>query len=391
MFRQQYPVREISFSSDFWRIGRAILLAASFLLLLAFVPSSHAQARCRPWSGGVYYSMSGSFISGFQPLYRNSSCSPPSVGTISFGSHGAVDAFNRQSAIDKCNSHNSGSNYSVSAYGSLWSCNPGDDDEDSDTSVSGGGGSGGSGSAYRRAEIHVTKLALGSVMVNAELGLNSGIQFQRMDHYGVGIQSVVEMGVLDVVDVWGHANQYFEVCFPLAGKVVFLDAATSPRTVVTVTNFKRDGYSCASMNRAGTMVLVEPSVQSSATDQAIAQSFIDSTTDPVSSAISLASCQITPQHHLNLRDEPWGQVLTVVPKHTTVNGTARTQSWFKVTFTAEYLESSDIDDQAESIEGWIAAWLSESEGDCGWDVEDDDGPALASSRFLAQDESFSIT
>ena len=163
MFRQQYPVREISFSSDFWRIGRAILLAASFLLLLAFVPSSHAQARCRPWSGGVYYSMSGSFISGFQPLYRNSSCSPPSVGTISFGSHGAVDAFNRQSAIDKCNSHNSGSNYSVSAYGSLWSCNPGDDDEDSDTSVSGGGDSGsGSGrSAYRRAEIHVTKLAAG--------------------------------------------------------------------------------------------------------------------------------------------------------------------------------------------------------------------------------------
>ena len=171
MFRQRYLVRETSFPPDYWRIGQAILLAASFLLLLAFVPSSHAQARCRPWSGGVYYSMSGSFISGFQPLYRNSSCSPPSVGTISFGSHGAVDAFNRQSAIDKCNSHNSGSNYSVSAYGSLWSCNPGDDDEDSDTSVSGGGGSGGS-DVLRTGAPRSTSLnwPLGSVMVNAELG-----------------------------------------------------------------------------------------------------------------------------------------------------------------------------------------------------------------------------
>ena len=113
--------------------------------------------------------------------------------------------------------------------------------------------------------------------------------------------------------------------------------------------------------------------------------------DPVDTAISLDNCLVTPSHKLNLRAEPWGDVLGIVPKHTTVSATARTQSWFKVRF-AEDLESSDSeDDQAEPIEGWIAAWLSETEGDCGWDVEDDEGPALASSRFLAQDESFSIT
>ena len=233
---------------------------------------------------------------------------------------------------------------------------------------------------------------MGGVQVSAALGTNSGIQFQRFDHYAVGIQSVVDMGVLDLVDVWGNATQYFEVCFPQAGKVIFLDAATSPRTVVDVSNFKRDGKSCAAMNRAGTMVLVESSVQSSATDQAIAQSFIDSTTDPVDSAISLASCEVTPQHHLNLRDEPWGEILTVVPKNTTVTATARTQSWFKVVYSEPDIEGSDNEDNnAEPIEGWIAAWLSETDGDCSWDSDDKDSPTLASTRFLAQDESFSIT
>ena len=97
---------------------------------------------------------------------------------------------------------------SVSPFGLFWSCDP----------VFGSGGKSSSGDDYefehQQPEIHVTKLPLGSVMVNAELGMNSGIQFQRFDHYAVGVQSVAEMGVLDVVDVWGQGHPEFRSLLP---------------------------------------------------------------------------------------------------------------------------------------------------------------------------------
>ena len=140
-------------------------------------------------------------------------------------------------------------------------------------------------------------------MVTAELGLNSGIQFQRFDHYAVGEQSVVDRGILDVVDVWGQAAQNYEVCFPQAGAIVFLDAATSPRSLVEVSSYTRDGYTCGAMNRAGTMVLVNGS-GSAQSSNALAQAFIDSTTDAVSSAIVLDNCSVSSAHNLNLRRSP---------------------------------------------------------------------------------------
>ena len=193
-----------------------------------------------------------------------------------------------------------------------------------------------------------------------------------MTHHAVGIQSVIDRGVLDVVDVWGNANQYFEVCFPQAGHVLFLDAATSPRTVLEPSNFIRGDYSCAAMSRAGTMVLVKGPTEStestesaeSSASRALAQQFIDSTTDPVSSAINLRNCEVTPKYNLRLRAAPWGELLGVVPSDTTVTASARTQSWFKVTY--------------DETEGWIAAWLSDDDGNCDWENAGDDSPVLAS-------------
>ena len=143
----------------------------------------------------------------------------------------------------------------------------------------------------------------------------SGIQFQRFDHYAVGDKSVADMGILDVVDVWGNADQYYEVCFPQAGRVIFLDAASSPRSVVHIDNFEKDGHTCGAMDRAGTMVLVKTSGGSSAKserDQALVQQFIDSTKDAVDSATDLDNCRVTPEHNLNLRETPWGEIIIVV-------------------------------------------------------------------------------
>ena len=221
------------------------------------------------------------------------------------------------------------------------------------------------------------------------MGTNSGIIFQRMTHHAVGIQSVIDRGVLDVVDVWGNASQYFDVCFPKAGHVLFLDAATSPRTVLEPSNFIRDGYSCAAMSRAGTMVLVQGSTESaestestdstdSSASRALAQQFIDSTTDPVSSAIDLRNCEVTPKHNLRLRAAPWGEQLDIVPSAITLTASARTQSWFKVTY--------------EESEGWIAAWLSDDVGNCDWDDESgENSPALASSDNQSTSPMLSVT
>ena len=270
----------------------------------------------------------------------------------------------------------------VRPVGYRWSCRPIFGSSD------GSSADGSDGSAwYEPPEIHVSKLPLGSVTVKAELGLNSGIQFQRYDHYAVGVQSVVDRGILDVVDVWGQASQNFEVCFPQEGAIVFVDSTTTPRNVVDVNSFVRDGNTCGAMNRAGQMVLVKgSSAAPSNADSALAQEFIDSTTDPVSSAIALENCSVSSPHNLNLREEPWGVKITVLPKNTSVPATARTESWYRVRYVETEAEGDETESSAEAIEGWISAWLSEGEGDCDWQSDDEDGPALASSEVTPDEE-----
>ena len=93
--------------------------------------------------------------------------------------------------------------------------------------------------------------------LSAVFGLCSGVQFQRVDQSGVGIQSVIDLGIVDAIDVWGYVEQGVEVCFTQSGYVVFLDAATSPRTVTTINSYLRDGYTCVMLHTAGTVVITE--------------------------------------------------------------------------------------------------------------------------------------
>ncbi len=74
--------------------------------------------------------------------------------------------------------------------------------------------------------------------------------------------------------------------------------------------------------------------------------------DSVASAIGLEDCQVSAQVALRLRDEPWGQVLQVIPAGLEVPATGRTESWYKVTYQEQ--------------NGWSAAWHSAGEGDCDW-------------------------
>ena len=210
-----------------------------------------------------------------------------------------------------------------------------------------GSGSGSGGSGYSK---EPPQLPWTGHRLHAFDGMGSGIQFRRLSNYGVGDQSVIDMGFLDAVDIWSNIGSGYEVCFPQPGRIVFLDAATSPRSLV-FPDYRFDDsldLTCASMDRAGTMVLVNAPASAEAQPSTTAKQ--PGTDDPISSAIPLDNCKVRPGYNLRLRAAPWGRVLDVVLRGTEVAAKARTKSWFNVI----YLDK----------EGWIAAWLTASEGDC---------------------------
>ena len=388
MFIVKHPVRESGIRIESRYLSWVFLLAGLLLLMMAAAPSVQAKEghRCVPHygSGWHYWLADSGYMRGIQPMYRSSECEPPSRAKFDWGTYGSTIAGSRASAIAICIKYTGISNMEARPGGGLWQCKPIFDSKVKSGSSAKSYGSSSSRSVfYVKPEIHTSKLPLGTVMVNAELGLNSGIQFQRFDHYAVGVQSVADRGILDVVDVWGQANQKYEVCFPQAGAIVFLDASTSPRSVVNVDSFTRDGYTCGSMNRAGTMVLVKGSSSTPASSSnALARGFINSTNDDVNTAIDLENCTVSSPHTLNIRIDPWGAVLSVLPKHTSVSAFARTESWYRVRYTTTQSEG----DEGEVVKvGWIAAWLSKSDGDCEWESDEGSSRAMASSDIGLDD------
>ena len=176
--------------------------------------------------------------------------------------------------------------------------------------------------------------------LSAVYGLCSGVQFQRVDQSGVGIQSVIDLGVVDAIDVWGYVDQGVEVCFTQSGYVVFLDAATSPRTVRTINPYLRDGYTCVTLNTAGTIVL---------TEQPLPTALGQAATAPGG---ALANCMVTTTHELNFRDGPAGMAIgNGIPNNATLTALSRTTDWFEVDFMG--------------IAGWISAAYIVTQGNCG--------------------------
>ena len=176
--------------------------------------------------------------------------------------------------------------------------------------------------------------------VAAEGGLYSGIQFQRLDALNVGVQSVLDLGFLDGVDVWSYVPGWVEVCFSQSGSIVFLDAATAPRTVMTVTSYTRDGLTCALLDRAGSVILVsglDPPAEQVAEDSA--------------SEWSLSDCMVTTTAGLNFRETPGGLTIgSGISEGATLTALARTEDWFQVDFHGR--------------SGWISAAYVTRSGTC---------------------------
>ena len=94
------------------------------------------------------------------------------------------------------------------------------------------------------------------IAVHATFGLASGVQCQRLDGGGIGIQSIIDAGFIDAVDIWGYVEQGVEVCFPQVGRVIFLDARTMPRAIRSLESSIVNGATCAMIDSPGSLVLL---------------------------------------------------------------------------------------------------------------------------------------
>ena len=335
----------------------ALLLALLITLPNWDTPAAQAQGGCvqvfRVGSTPIYARFpSSNILTGSYLPYRDSGCTtvyeiiPGEENRVEVDGDAMVLASGREAAERLCRKARSAPLRSVRTISSnVHACL---------YSRSGGGGSDGSGGSGPVITADVN-LPLTDLQLDAFDGLNSGIQFKRLNNYGVGDPAIFEMGFLDAVDVWSNVGSGYTVCFPQPGRIVFLDAATSPRALVEIEYVIEDGQTCATVDRAGTLVLVKLPDDGATTTSAAVQTRRPGTDDSVDDAVDLADCSVTPRVNLRLRAAPWGRILAVIPSDTNLPATARTQSWFRVAY--------------EDVEGWAAAWLADGEGDCDWPTE----------------------
>ncbi len=169
-----------------------------------------------------------------------------------------------------------------------------------------------------------------SASVMARYGAHSGVQCQQVDAGGIGIQSVIDAGILAAVDVWGYVEQGVEICFPQLGAIVFLDAATAPRSMMPVPAYRTATGTCADLDRPGTVVLVPgtiAAVRGPGQPSAPAAAPAPSAPLPVTTG-----CPIMTTGHLKLRAAPSleAEVLAYVLRGSTLGVVARTSFWYQV-------------------------------------------------------------
>ena len=203
---------------------------------------------------------------------------------------------------------------------------------------------------------------ISDLRITTSYDLCSGTQFQRLDPSGVGIQWIIDGGLLDAVDVWGWVRPTVEVCFPQAGKTLFLDAAYSPRSVQPLSSFRDGDYTCARTGRAGTIVLMSPDsphgtapgatspgplVSPAPAQAAPAQPPPEPTAIP---STALSGCMVRTKAILNLRSSPGGAIVGLVPWEAWLTALEHAPGWFKV--------------DNHGAQGWISADYVEPRGDC---------------------------
>lgn len=75
----------------------------------------------------------------------------------------------------------------------------------------------------------------------------------------IGVQSVIDMGVIHAVDVFspsGESGAGTGLCLQGSGNLIFLPSNQAPRTPQRLDHYQSNGYTCATLSGTGTVVLV---------------------------------------------------------------------------------------------------------------------------------------
>ncbi len=184
-----------------------------------------------------------------------------------------------------------------------------------------------------------------------------GIQCQQVSGPAIGNASVIAAAPLNAVDVWGNQNLTADVCLTGHGRLVFLDATTTPRALSDLPHSIRGEFTCAQISGPGTVVLLpailgEPAPAVETPVETPTQTFANPLliADSVGDMTPLEDCEVTPRIDLFLRVTPAGNALGLVYADIPYTALGRTANWFKI--------------ERGAREGWISAYLVNQRGDC---------------------------
>lgn len=195
---------------------------------------------------------------------------------------------------------------------------------------------------------------LTDAVVTAAQGLDSGVQCRDVSAAGVGNQTVYDAGFIAAVDIWGDLGPGVEICFPQIGALMFLDAAAAPRVASSLASYGVGGSTCASLNRAGMVVLVQGQPITTAPPAVAAEPEPAPVAEPavVVSEPMVDGCPIRMTGHINFRAEPSleAEKLGVVPRGSTVGAISRIWGWYQINH--------------QGRTGWIGGKYVDNIGNC---------------------------
>ena len=194
--------------------------------------------------------------------------------------------------------------------------------------------------------------AANGITIEATYGLESGVQCQEIGAAGIGLKWIIDAGFIKAVDIWAYVEQGVQACFEASGPLLFLDATTVPRRVMSLESFILDGKTCASINRPGSIVLRSSRSALGTLPVATIHPHPASTATP-SAKQAAPGCKVTTTESLNFRAGPGitHKIFFALPASVTLTVLDRTSDWYKVDWYG--------------AQGWISADYVNTYGICG--------------------------
>jgi len=161
-------------------------------------------------------------------------------------------------------------------------------------------------------------------------GYGKHTQCKQLSEAGVGKPELIAQGVLDAVDIFGSVDAEVRVCFSQQGSLKFLDAATSPRAESNLAAERIEGMTCARIDRAGTVILLQGGEAAAAASEIVVNPPAAVESDPGSSTI----CQLTTTGYLSLRAGPniYYARTEVMPNGVGLIAEAKAGNWYLVEY-----------------------------------------------------------